>query len=133
MQRITVEPVFKSRTNTKFRVLTGTGNIDSEIYKGSLANALKIKDAFLATGEYTDTSELKEWTVTIAGSERHEGHKPYTYVVLADNASKAWKKVRDAFVKEQFTDDETPDVVKVEVKPGNPGPDANFHWNDARA
>jgi len=68
------------------------------------------------------------FTVTIAGSERHEGHKPYSYVVNAENADAAWAKVRDVFVKEQ--DDN--DVERVRVEAGSPKRDCGYYWNDLR-
>ena len=68
------------------------------------------------------------WTVTIAGTERHDGEKPYTWVVNATDATIA------AAIAERHhqTSQEDTDTVVLTVEPGAPAADYPFHHNDLR-
>jgi hypothetical protein len=56
MRRIKVEKTFGGKSD-RFDVLEGGGNMLTVVYTGSLENAMSIKQAYFATGEYTDESE----------------------------------------------------------------------------
>jgi hypothetical protein len=71
---------------------------------------------------------LKPYTVTIAGPERHDFEKPWTYVVNAESEYDAIVKV--AAVMGQ--DLETTDFKFVEIIPGVPPASCGYHWNDLR-
>lgn len=66
--------------------------------------------------------------VTIAGSERHDGEKPYTYVIRTDDSSEAVSFVIEHFKKET----EQTDIKVVSVKAGVPADDCGYTWNDLR-
>jgi len=72
---------------------------------------------------------MKTFTVTIAGSERHDGEKPYDYVIEAETAEAAAKAVTVEFAKQQW---DANDIVVVGVKEGAPPPGYRYHWNDMR-
>ena len=75
---------------------------------------------------------MKTFTVTIAGLERYDGEKPYTYVVAAADADAAWQQVYDEFVRDRWLPGETPDVERVEVVEGVPARNCGYYWNDRR-
>ncbi|GAA1883995.1 hypothetical protein [Asanoa iriomotensis] len=68
------------------------------------------------------------WTVTIAGSERHDGEGPYIWVVDAPDATSA------AAVAEHHhqTSQEDTDTVVRSVEPGAPTADYPWAYNDLR-
>lgn len=75
-----------------------------------------------------DNTTLMPYTVTIAGPERYDYEKPYTYVVNARNAF-------DAAVKagaHMSADVETKDVQFVDIVPGVPPENCGYRWNDRR-
>jgi len=90
--------------------------------------------------------ELADFTVTIAGTERHDGEAPYTYCVEATDMQQAREIVYDYFVEQEGLDidpenDEyaEPDVEFVEGEwntfPGAPSWPASMPgraWNDLR-
>jgi hypothetical protein len=69
----------------------------------------------------------RPFTVTVAGSERHDGEKPYTYVVNAKDGETAGKQVLEHHKKENSDHD----VLLVQVLPGAPV-NAAYYWNDLR-
>jgi len=71
---------------------------------------------------------MKAFTVDIAGPERHDGEASYVYVTEANDATHAGEIVTAHFKKEQDTED----VVLVDVKEGVPPPNCGFAWNDLR-
>jgi hypothetical protein len=71
---------------------------------------------------------LKPYTVTIAGFERHDGEKPWTYVVNAESEHDAVATVAAIMA----TDLGTTDLKFVEIIPGVPPENCGYHWNDAR-
>lgn len=68
------------------------------------------------------------WTVTIAGSERHDGHGPYIWVVNAPDAHTAATKAEQ---HHRTTEDDTDTVIR-RVEPGAPGADYGWAYNDLR-
>lgn len=68
-----------------------------------------------------------DFTVSIAGPERHDGEKGYVYVVTAENRQAAIDAVMEHFKREQVTDD----VILESCVPGVPV-NAKYHWNDLR-
>lgn len=72
-------------------------------------------------------AKFKPFTVTVEGSERHDGEKPYTYVIDAVDGETAGKLVLELHMKENDDDD----VNLLEVLPGVPV-NAGYHWNDLR-
>jgi hypothetical protein len=68
------------------------------------------------------------YTVTVAGSERHDGEKPYTYVLEDICPIDAVLRVM-AYHRLENEDD---DVVPVSVFMGEPGPKCGYFWNDLR-
>lgn len=71
---------------------------------------------------------MQDFTVTVAGSERHDGHKPYTYVVVAENYEDAAKKVTE----HHRENNEDTDLVLVECFRGPPPIRSGYAWNDLR-
>lgn len=59
-RRVLVEPAFNSRRG-KYNLLEGVASINTVIYTGSLLNCLKIKEAYLGTGQYLDETENPDW------------------------------------------------------------------------
>lgn len=106
-----------------------------EVYGESMSRA-DVRHVVLALQGF-DFGRLV-FTVTIAGGERHDGEKPFTYVVNATSADAAWKMVRDHFIREQTeanpddVSDEDADVVRVSVEAGVPSAKCGYHWNDLR-
>ncbi|NGO67869.1 DUF6884 domain-containing protein [Streptomyces boncukensis] len=78
--------------------------------------------------DYKQTA--RDFTVTVAGPERHDGEKPYTYLVKEYSTALAWAKVLAWFMVEQ----ETPDahVVASESFEGVPEPGCGYFWTDLR-
>lgn len=70
---------------------------------------------------------MKNWTVTVEGRERHDGEKPYTYVIRATDKAAAG----EAVVAHHKKENEDDDVNLLEVLPGVPK-NAGYHWNDLR-
>lgn len=71
---------------------------------------------------------LAPYTVTIAGVERHDGEKPWTYVVNAESEHDAITKVAAIMA----ADLGTTDLKFMEIIPGVPPASCSYHWNDAR-
>jgi len=71
---------------------------------------------------------LKPYTVTIAGLERHDGEKPWTYVVNAESEYDAITKVAAGMGHDMGT----ADLQFVEIIPGVPPENCGYHWNDIR-
>ena len=72
---------------------------------------------------------MPNFLVTIAGSERHDGEKPYDYVAAGETGDEAAAKVVASF-KADHDDD---DVVIISVKEGLPGKNYPYPWNDIRS
>lgn len=68
------------------------------------------------------------WTVTIAGSERHDGHGPYIWVVNAPDATTAAVKAEH---HHRTTEQDTDTMIR-SVEPGAPGADYGWAYNDLR-
>ncbi len=68
------------------------------------------------------------WTVTIAGSERHDGHGPYIWIVNAPDANAAAAKAEH---HHRTTEEDTDTVVR-SVEPGAPGAGYGWAYNDLR-
>lgn len=68
---------------------------------------------------------MSDYTVTISGTEREDGEKPYTYVVSARNPGEAVEMA-------MFHHGPRPDLKVEEVVAGIPADDCGFHWNDRR-
>jgi len=68
------------------------------------------------------------WTVTIAGSERHDGEGPYIWVVNAPDSTIA---AAAAERHHQTTEEDTDTVVR-SVEPGAPSADYPWAYNDLR-
>lgn len=75
-------------------------------------------------------SELRPWTVTISGTEREDGEKPYTFVVMGK--TKTW--AINAASKAAYRDCEIEyrDQKVEEVKEGVPPANCGYYWNDCR-
>ena len=71
---------------------------------------------------------LQPFTVTVAGSERHDGEKPYTYVLNCDNSQVAG----DVVIAHHKSKNEDDDVILESVVPGEPPADCGYFWNDLR-
>lgn len=82
----------------------------------------------LPTDDYTQ--EERVFTVTVAGSERHDGEAPYTYVLEAHSLVDAWAKALAHHMVEEGDIDAY--VVADESFDGEPGPDDTYGWNDLR-
>lgn len=70
---------------------------------------------------------LKPYTVTIAGPERHDGEKPWTYVVNAESEYDAITKVAAVMGCERRAD-----LQFVSIIPGVPPENCGYYWNDLR-
>jgi hypothetical protein len=68
------------------------------------------------------------WTVTIAGSERHDGEAPYTWVVTAANATIA---AAIAERHHRINQEDTDTIVRY-VDPGAPNANYPYAYNDLR-
>lgn len=68
------------------------------------------------------------WTVTIAGSERHDGESPYLWVVNAANATIAAATAE----RHHRTNEEDTDTVVRYVDPGAPDASYPYAYNDLR-
>jgi hypothetical protein len=68
------------------------------------------------------------WTVTIAGSERHDGDGPYIWVVSAPDSTVA---AATAERHHQSSQEDTDTIVRC-VEPGAPTADYPFAYNDLR-
>ena len=72
---------------------------------------------------------MTDYTVTIAGPERHDGQSPYTFVVSAGCEREA---VETAMKRMAEACDHSRDFVVRGVEVGVPPPDAGYWWNDCR-
>jgi hypothetical protein len=90
-------------------------------------DALRIAIAYRKAGGNI-VPKLTDFTVTVAGEERHDGESPYTYVIKAADCNEAAQKVIIHFKKSE----EKRDVVLVEVIQGVPGENCPYAWNDLR-
>ena len=75
-------------------------------------------------------SELRPWTVTISGSEREDGEKPYTFVVMGK--TRTWAINAACGAAYRLCEIEHKDQKVEEVKEGVPADDCGFAWNDCR-
>ncbi|MFC4507048.1 MULTISPECIES: hypothetical protein [Streptomyces] len=77
-----------------------------------------------------EQGERRDFTVTIAGPERHDGEAPYTYVVRAKSQSDAWATALSTHIRRE----ETIDCFVVERLSfeGAPAEDCGYGWNDLR-
>ncbi|QNA75361.1 hypothetical protein C8250_028845 [Streptomyces sp. So13.3] len=71
---------------------------------------------------------MAAYTVTVAGSERHDGEEPYTYVIAADCALDAVIRV----LAHHRWQNEEDDVIPVSVFSGKPDPNCGYFWNELR-
>lgn len=69
----------------------------------------------------------QQWTVTVSGSERHDGEKPWTYCVSASSMDEA--KSRVLAHHQQVQEDDDLIVVEDECFPGAPAADVWYRWN----
>jgi hypothetical protein len=69
----------------------------------------------------------QQWTVTVAGSERHDGEKPWTYCVSASSMDDA--KSRVLAHHQQIQEDDDLLIVEDECFPGAPPADVWYRWN----
>jgi hypothetical protein len=79
----------------------------------------------------TDDFATQDYTVTISGAEREEGHAPWTYVVTAPNWNTACEYALHAHV------DGAPAWrflgLRIEsTELGAPSDDCGYAWNDLR-
>jgi hypothetical protein len=79
---------------------------------------------------YEHPSEKRDWTVTIAGSERHDGEAPYTYVVSAETQEQAWATALSTHIRREESVDCF--IVPGKSHEGVPAEDCGYHWNDLR-
>jgi hypothetical protein len=75
--------------------------------------------------------EKRDWTVTIAGSERHDGEAPYTYVVSAESQQQAWSVALSTHIRREESVDCF--IVPAESHEGVPAEDCGYGWNDLRS
>lgn len=77
----------------------------------------------------TINSALLPYTVTLAGHERYDGEKPWTYVVNAEDAVNA-VAIAAAYMGKNTG---WTDLQVVSVIPGSPPINCGYSWNDLRA
>ncbi|MFC8428576.1 hypothetical protein [Streptomyces sp. NPDC057253] len=77
-----------------------------------------------------EPGERRDWTVTIAGSERHDGEAPYTYVVSAESREQAWAVALSTHIRREESVDCY--IVPEKSREGAPAEDCAYHWNDLR-
>lgn len=68
------------------------------------------------------------YTVTLAGHERYDGEKPWTYVVNAKDSINA-VAIAAAYMGKHTG---WIDLVVVAIVPGIPAADCGYSWNDLR-
>jgi hypothetical protein len=71
---------------------------------------------------------MATYTVTVAGRERYDGEKPYTYVIEDERAIDAVIRV----MAHHRVENEDDDVIPIEVFAGVPGPNCGYVWNELR-
>lgn len=71
---------------------------------------------------------LTPYTVTIAGLERYDFEKPWTYVVNAESEHDAVAKAAARLA----IDTGWNDLKFIEIIPGVPPASCGYHWNDLR-
>jgi hypothetical protein len=74
--------------------------------------------------------ELRDFTVTVAGPERWDGERPFTYVVRAHSTAQAWAQALAWHVQTNETLDAY--VVAAMSHGGPPPSSAGYRWNDLR-
>lgn len=74
--------------------------------------------------------ETQVWTVTVAGTERYDGHEPWVYCVTASSLRAAQSHVLDHHRREQ--QDVDLQIVREGCFAGAPGPGVWYAWNDLR-
>jgi hypothetical protein len=74
---------------------------------------------------------LRDFTVTVAGPERHNGEKPYAYVVRDFSTEQAWSQALAWHIRTNETTDAH--VVPSLSHDGAPPRNAGYIWNDLRA
>jgi hypothetical protein len=77
-----------------------------------------------------ETGKERDFTVTIAGSERHDGEAPYTYVVSAESQQQAWATALSTHIRREESVDCF--IVPEQSFNGLPADDCGYHWNDLR-
>jgi hypothetical protein len=75
-------------------------------------------------------SRIRDFTVTVAGPERHDGEKPYTYVVRDHSTDQAWAQALAWHIRTNETTDAH--VVPSLSHDGPPPCNAGYYWNDLR-
>lgn len=75
-------------------------------------------------------TQLRDFTVTVAGPERWDSEAPYTYVVRADTAQRAWVRALAWHLLHEEVLDAY--VVASESRQGVPSRDIEWAWNDVR-
>ncbi|GAA3172073.1 hypothetical protein [Nonomuraea salmonea] len=90
--------------------------------------------------------EMTTYTVTISGSERFAGEKPYTWAVLAATPAEAEARALDIHLSqglgldpadptedERVLIEEAREILQVEdLHEGLPPEGCGYHWNDVR-
>lgn len=76
------------------------------------------------------SGSAQDFTVTIAGPERHDGEEPYTYVVRDHSTEGAWIQALTWHMCENETLDAF--VVVSQSHVGLPPADPGYHWTDLR-
>lgn len=77
-----------------------------------------------------DYAEERPFTVTVTGSERHDGEAPYVYVVTDHSMSLAWGQALAWHILNEEDIDSY--VLADESFEGAPPEDFKGHWNDLR-
>ncbi|MET9119892.1 hypothetical protein [Streptomyces sp. NPDC004528] len=144
---------YVGKTNRGWAALPdGTGNGDDRVFYGfrtqqaawdglrkirardERLSDLPVGQIFRNRPLYRTNSHLgdeRDFTVTIAGGIRHDGERPYTYVVSARSQTGAWAHALSHYMQEQ--DDIDCYVVESESFEGLPDEDCGYFWNDLRS
>lgn len=73
---------------------------------------------------------MTTYTVTVAGSERHDGEAPYTYVLDAESKAEAYARAVAHHI--ESNDDTDSHVVPEQSFTGAPGENCGYAYNDLR-
>lgn len=118
------------------------GLIGVETLFDCMSEDIETGDEWEFTGELSDVADQYEkklreaaaeprpWTVTLSGTEREDGEKPFTFVVMAKWKTQAVNKARTAFHRD--CEAEYKDMRVEEVVDGLPPANCGYHWNDCR-
>ncbi|MFD6934694.1 hypothetical protein ACFWAP_00865 [Streptomyces goshikiensis] len=104
---------------------------DDRLSERSVSEVFDAGPLYRISIEDSTPSEAREFTVTVAGPERHDGEKPYTYVVSATSKQEAWVEALTTHMQEQETIDCF--VVEAMSSEGAPPKSAGYHWRDLRS